>query len=71
MNNIFQNQECKDRYCFIKDLELMLPTDFYQHYAGNYLGTTTFVWKVPIEINDRSVTQMHKLLYLLENVGFI
>ncbi|GBC33251.2 hypothetical protein GLOIN_2v1885121 [Rhizophagus irregularis DAOM 181602=DAOM 197198] len=40
------------RYRFIKNLELIFPIGFYQYHAGNYLGTTTFIWKIPIEVND-------------------
>ncbi|GET62180.1 hypothetical protein GLOIN_2v1885121 [Rhizophagus irregularis DAOM 181602=DAOM 197198] len=56
------------RYRFIKNLELIFPIGFYQYHAGNYLGTTTFIWKIPIEVNDRTETQNAQTLLFIQDL---
>ncbi len=56
------------RHRFIKNLELIFPVGFYQYHAGNYLGTTTFIWKIPIEVNDRTETQNAQTLLSIQDL---
>ncbi|CAB4406022.1 unnamed protein product [Rhizophagus irregularis] len=56
------------RHRFIKNLELIFPIGFYQYHAGNYLGTTTFIWKIPIEVNDRTETQNAQTLLSIQDL---
>ena len=56
------------KHQFIKNLGLKFPVGFYQYHASNYLGTTTFIWKIPIKANDRTETQNAQTLLSIQDL---
>jgi hypothetical protein len=44
----------------------MLPINFYQHHAENYLKT--YIWKVSIEINDCSEIQNAQIILSIQSL---
>ena len=43
-----------ERHTFIQNLQLDSTVMLYRYYHGNYLGTLNFIWRVPLNPDERS-----------------
>ncbi|PKY45873.1 hypothetical protein RhiirA4_518109 [Rhizophagus irregularis] len=50
--NSANNANIMKRYRYLKNLQLTCPIGIYRYAQGNYLGTITYVWKIPEVINE-------------------
>ena len=67
-----QDYALKDRYDrrdWLQNLQLPFPVSVYTYCSGNYYGNTTYAWRLPEELNDRSVeSQMDAISQVRETI---
>ena len=51
-----------ERYNFIQNLQLDSTIMLYRYYHGNYLGTLNFIWRIPLDPNERSDNLQAKII---------
>ena len=67
-----QDYAPKDRYDrrdWLQNLQLPFPVSVYTYCSGNYYGNTTYAWRLPEDLNDRSdESQMNAISQVRETI---
>ncbi|CAG8582105.1 15847_t:CDS:10, partial [Gigaspora rosea] len=53
-------------YHYIRSLQIHFPVTLYHYYQGNYLGTINYIWKIPVDFEDRSETAQARVMAAIQ-----
>ncbi|CAG8744019.1 10655_t:CDS:2, partial [Dentiscutata erythropus] len=62
----FLPEDAMQRYHYIKSLQIRFLITLYCYYQSNYLGTINYIWKIPIDFEDRSETTQARVMAAIQ-----